>query len=97
MNRQLKNLHPADYGLPPRTQIVTDGAGAIYLIIHRKSRIIMKDGRAIVDKFELIGKKHHDPKKVVATSAPVCSKTSAYLAQHHISIMALSHLLDQVG
>ncbi len=57
-----------------------------YIIKNVKSRIIMKDGKKIVETASII--KNETKKQVfLATSAPVCSKTKNYLISKNIQIV----------
>ena len=74
------------FDLTPSTKLKQVGTNQFDIIIQRKSRIIMKDGEGILAK---VGKiKHHVPKAKISlrTSAPVCSKTEAFLKKHGISV-----------
>jgi hypothetical protein len=85
-----KFIDPKLYGLPPSTKLKQVGTANFNLVVQRKSRIIMKDGEGIVAKVNKI--KNHVPNAKVSlkTSAPVCSKTKAYLEEHGISVSACS-------
>ena len=80
---KLTPISPSDLGLPNRTKIAVDGKGAHYIIKNIKSRIIMKDGKKIL---EAANKIKTEIKTVVlfATTAPICSKTKAYLKENKI-------------
>ncbi len=80
-------LDPKSYGLPPRTVLERVGDTTIALVINRKSRIIMTDGRKILEKVSKI--KDLQPGTVVQlrTSTPVCSKTTAFLESEGIKII----------
>jgi len=81
-----KFVDPKLYGLPPSTKLIQAGTDQFEIIIQRKSRIIMKDGEGILAKIHKI--KNHVPNAKVSlnTSAPVCSKTKAFLEEHGISV-----------
>ena len=49
-----EELDPKDFGLQSRTIIERINQNTIALVINRKSRIIMSDGRKILDKVEKI-------------------------------------------
>ena len=84
-----KFIDPKLYGLSPSTKLKQVGANQFNIIIERKSRIIMKDGEGILAKVNKI--KNHVPNAKVSlkTSAPICSKTKAFLEEHDISVSAL--------
>lgn len=82
-----KFIDPKLFSIPPSTKLKQVDADQFDIIIQRKSRIIMKDGGGILAKVDKI--KHHIPKAKVnlKTSAPVCSKTKAFLKEHGISVL----------
>jgi len=82
-------VDPKKFGLHPATKIEQTRKSKFALVIRRKSRIIMKDGENILKKAERI--KSHVPQArvLLKTTAPVCSKTRAFLSEHHIGIEAL--------
>ena len=82
-----KFIDPKLFSLPPSTKLKQVGTNQFDIIIQRKSRIIMKDGKGVLAKVDKI--KHHVPKAKVSlrTSAPVCSKTEAFLKEHGISVL----------
>ena len=82
-----KFIDPKLFSLPPSTKLKQVGSNQFDIIIQRKSRIIMKDGKGVLSKADKI--KHHVPKAKVSlrTSAPVCSKTKAFLKERGISVL----------
>ncbi len=82
-----KFIDPKLFSLPPSTKLKQVGSNQFDIIIQRKSRIIMKDGKGVLAKVDKI--KHHVPKAKVSlrTSAPVCSKTKAFLEERGISVL----------
>ena len=44
------NIDPKKYGLNTRTVLIENEQKEIIIVINRKSRIIMKDGRKILEK-----------------------------------------------
>ena len=83
---KLTPINPSDLGLPNRTKIAIDGNGAHYIIKNIKSRIIMNDGKKILETANKIKKKIKNP-VFFATTAPVCSKTKAHLKENKIEII----------
>lgn len=83
-----KFIDPKLYDLPPSPKLKQASTNHFEIVIQRKSRIIMKDGKGIVIKVNKI--KHHvsDAKVSLKTFAPVCSKTKAFLEEHGISVSA---------
>lgn len=84
MNRR---QNPQEFGLPAGTIIEQIAPHTVALLIDRKSRIIMADGKKILEKVKKI--KHARPAIVVAlkTSAPVCSKTQKFLEAEGIPLI----------
>jgi hypothetical protein len=66
--------------------LIQAGADQFEIVIQRTSRIIMKDGAGIVAKVNKIKNHVPDAKVSLKTSAPVCSKTKAFLEEHGISV-----------
>ena len=64
----------------------------IFIIIDRKSRIIMKDGYRISEQAKSIWSVDPGIRVRVATSAPICTKTKEYLQQVNIEILELKAL-----
>tara|TARA_B100001142_G_scaffold134382_1_gene135859 strand:- start:9275 stop:9478 length:204 start_codon:yes stop_codon:yes gene_type:complete len=62
---------------------------SITIVVDRKSRIIMKDGKRILDQANAI-KKTDKRSVVLLTSAPVCGKTKSFLSNNNISIKSLN-------
>ena len=80
-------LDPKLYGLPPRTVLKKITGRHIAIVINRKSRIIMSDGKKILEKAEKIKKKQKSMKVSLETSAPVCSKTVKFLSDNKIEVI----------
>ena len=57
------------------------------IVIIRKSRIIMSDGKKILEKTEKIKEALPKAKISLKTSAPVCSKTTVFLKKNGIDII----------
>ena len=85
----MNRIDPKEFGLHARTVLEQVDEHTVALVMDRKSRIIMADGRKIVEKAEKIQKAR--PKITVAlkTSAPVCSKTVTCLQKGGITIHSL--------
>ncbi|MHC4307484.1 MAG: hypothetical protein ACYSR7_02535 [Planctomycetota bacterium] len=81
-----KFVDPRLFDLPPATKLKQIETTQFDIVIQRKSRIIMKDGEGILAKANKI--KNHVPNAKVSlkTSAPICSKTKAFLEEHDISV-----------
>ena len=83
-------IDPKEFGLPPKTVIKQISKNHLAFVISRKSRIIMSDGRKILEKANKIKKIQHDSRISVKTSAPVCSKTIQFLKDNDIEIISVS-------
>ena len=79
------NLDPKKYGLKTRTVLIENEQKEIIIVINRKSRIIMKDGRKILEKARKIQQQENKTISV-STDAPVCSKTKQRLQKHGIEV-----------
>jgi len=90
INKQkIKILDPTEFGLSNRTAIAETVEGKIALIKERKSRIIMKDGRKILEQIEQI--KNTTTREIAfATNASVCSKTTKFFKEHNIELLQLA-------
>ena len=85
----MKKIDPKRYNLSPRLNLQQNELNELFIIIDRKSRVVMKDGHRIfqmVNKIQSIEKDRHIS---VLTSAPVCSKTRTFLSNNSISIKDL--------
>ena len=82
-------VNPKTYNLSSRTKLLQDSAGSLFILIDRKSRIIMKDGKRIIKLAENIKKVNQNKKISLLTSAPVCSKTREFLLKSKILIKNL--------
>ena len=79
------NLDPKKYGLNARTVLIENEQKEIIIVINRKSRIIMKDGRKILEKARKIQQQEN---KIISVSieAPICSKTKQHLQKNGIDV-----------
>ena len=79
-------LDPKSLGLSSRDHVEKLDDGRLALIIHRKSRIIMADGRRLLEKVRILRSSISGADVTIRTSAPVCSKTRAFLEAHDVSV-----------
>ncbi|HIP37845.1 MAG TPA: hypothetical protein EYG88_00350 [Desulfocapsa sulfexigens] len=82
------SISPKDFGLPPRTVLEQLDEQTIAIIIDRKSRIIMADGKKIIEKAQKITATLPSVAVVLKTSAPVCSKTTKLLESNGIELIS---------
>ena len=75
----MKKIDPKQYNLFLRVDLRQGKPNDIYIVINRKSRIIMKDGIKILEMVKKINKVDRNKRVSVLTSAPVCSKTKQFL------------------
>ena len=84
----MKTIDPKQFGLNSRTLLV-EKKNTIAIVVDRKSRIIMKDGKRILDQANAIQNIEKKPVELL-TSAPVCSKTKTFLLENDIAIELLA-------
>ena len=87
----MKRIDPKKYNLTSRTTLYKK-MDDIFIIIDRKSRIIMKDGYRISEQAKSIWFVEPGIRIRVATSAPMCTKTKEYLRQVNIETLELNAL-----
>ena len=75
------------FGLPKRTQLIQLDANTIGIIKKRKSRIIMKDSKQIVDIAMQIRKENKNLNIMLIISGPICSKSIKFLGENKIDIL----------
>ncbi len=80
----MESLSPKDYGLNAKVRLI-QSEDHIGIVIDRKSRIIMKDGIRILDQVNKINETTNTAIHLYS-SAPVCSKTKAFLNNANILI-----------
>ena len=84
----MKNVDPKLYNLHPRTRLKKNEKG-VFVVIDRKSRIVMKDGHRIYEIAKQIKTFEVGKKISVLSNAPICSKTKKFLFQKDITIKNL--------
>ena len=82
----LKEIDPKSVGAPTRSVIGQDNNNRLYIIKNIKSRIIMKDGHKIAEAVKQIKNKTNSSVSL-ATTAPICSKTTRFLNENDINII----------
>jgi hypothetical protein len=80
-------IDPKEFSLPPKTVIEQAGENHLAIVINRKSRVIMSDGKKILEKAEKIRKLQPKTRVSLKISAPLCSKTKIYLEEHGINVV----------
>ena len=84
----MKKIDPKLYNLHPRItlrKIKKD----IFIVMDRKSRIIMNDGYRILEIVKKIRSFESEKNVSVLSDAPVCSKTQKFLTENKIAIKSL--------
>ena len=77
-------LDPKTFNLNNRV-VIEEEKNTLTLVVNRKSRIIMKDGRRLLDQIRQI-KKFSNKEVLIFTTAPVCSKTKSFLNSNGVEI-----------
>jgi hypothetical protein len=86
----MKVLDPKKFGLHYSTVLEEIDEQTMALVMNRKSRIVMADGKKILDKVQKIQHKKPGVRVLLKTSAPVCSKTLALLAEQGVKVYSLN-------
>ena len=84
----IRLLDPKSFGLSRKTIVREIDRNTLALVINRKSRIIMADGRKIIAKAEKIRRLKPGIRVTLETTAPVCSKTLQYLEENDIQVLS---------
>ncbi len=84
-----KKIDPKTYGLPQRTTLYQQDSDMFIISINRKSRIIMKDATAILEKVIKIKTVVENATVSLETNAPICSKSVKILNENEIEITRL--------
>ena len=87
----MKRIDPKKYNLTSRITLYKK-MDDIFIIIDRKSRIIMKDGYRISEQVKSILSVDPGIRIRVATSAPTCSKTKEFLREIDVEVLELKSL-----
>jgi hypothetical protein len=80
-------VDPRSFGLPPRTVLEQVDPNTLAIVINRKSRIIMADGRKILAKATKIKEAKPGCSVLLKTTAPVCSKTVQFLEEQGVAVV----------
>ena len=85
--KKLKIVNSNKFGLSGRTILGVDNKNNHYIIKNIKSRIIMETGKKINETANKIRSKTKGS-VILATTAPVCSKTKQYLEEKKTNIIS---------
>ena len=81
----MKRIDPKKFNLSKKV-VIEKTTSSLSIIINRKTRIIMKDGRRLLEQANQIKKVSNKPISIF-TTAPVCSKTKAFLSNNNVEII----------
>ena len=84
----MKKIDPKLYGLHSRITLRKNKKD-IYIVIDRKSRVVMKDGYRILEIAKKIRNFEIGKNVSVLSGAPLCSKTRKFLTENNITIKSL--------
>lgn len=82
----MKQIPPKKFNLHRSVKLFRKSQRTIVIEKHRKSRIIMKDGKKIFEIAKQIRKTEPSAHIVLETSAPICGKTKVYLSENNITV-----------
>jgi hypothetical protein len=85
-NKKIEILDSKEYGLSSRSVVGKYNNEQIFLIKDRKSRIIMKNGRQILNQIETIKINSQITNIALATNAPICGKTTKLFAENKVEV-----------
>ena len=81
----MNRIDPKTFNLNSRV-VIEKRKDSFKLVVNRKSRIIMKDGRRLLEQANQIKKISKKP-VIIFTTAPVCSKTKAFFSENSVEII----------
>ena len=84
----MKDIDSTKYNLHSRVKLLGKDE-RVFIVIDRKSRVIMKDGYRIVKMARQITQVEVEREVGVLSSAPVCKKTRKFLLENHIVVKSL--------
>ena len=87
MKLMASQIDPKSFGLTSRDHLIQLDDGSLALVIKRKSRVIMADGKRILEKINKIRVHRPDIRISLKISAPLCSKTKVFLEKENIQII----------
>ena len=79
-------IDPKKFGLSSKTVIEQISKNNLAIVISRKSRLIMSDGKKLLNKVEAIKGFQPKAKVILKISAPLCSKTKKFLEDRGIAV-----------
>ena len=85
---EMKIIDSTKYSLHSRVKLLCKDK-TVFIVIDRKSRIIMKDGYRIVKIAKQITQVEVEKEVSVLSSAPICKKTRNFLLENHIVVESI--------
>ena len=85
----MKKIDPKRYNLSSRLNLQQNKLNELFIIIDRKSRVVMKDAHRTLKMVNRIQSIEKDKQVSVLSSAPVCSKTRTFLSNNSIPVKDL--------
>ncbi len=79
-------VDPKSFGLNDKTKLFKDVNGNYIIEKIRKSRIIMADGKKILDQCQKIWQIEPGVQVTLKTNAPICSKTTIFFKDNNIKV-----------
>jgi hypothetical protein len=80
-------IDPKALGLPARTTVEEIDSNTLAIVIKRKSRIIMADGKKILAKVAKIKTARPGINVILKTSTPICSKTLKLFESERLEVL----------
>ena len=84
----MKNIDSTKYNFHSRVKLLGKDR-RVFIVLNRKSRIIMKDGHRIIKIARQINQVEVDKEVSVLSGAPVCKKTKQFLLENYIVVKSL--------
>lgn len=81
------HISARELGLHARTVLEQIDKETIAIVVDRKSRLILADGKKLLDKANTIKKHRPQVKVVLKTTAPICSKTKVFLEGEGVAVI----------
>ena len=81
----MKNIDPKKYNFHSRVKLLGKDK-RVFVVVDRKSRIIMKDAHRILKIAKQINQVELDKEVSVLSGAPVCKKTKKFLLENDIVV-----------
>ena len=85
----MDRVDPKEWGLHARVVLEQVDENTLALVMNRRSRIIMADGKKILEKVKKMQKIRPGLHVLLKTPGPVCSKTKSFLQQSGVTIVSL--------